>query len=65
LLKPMAQSRTVEGQIELLRTQAFSAEFWSLVEKSIAAQISSLLKRVDVVSARLFQMDGQPLGGKE
>jgi cobalt-precorrin-5B (C1)-methyltransferase len=65
LAKSMAQSRTVEGQIELLRTQAFSAEFWSLVEKSIAAQISSLLKRVDVVSVRLFQMDGQPLGGKE
>jgi cobalt-precorrin-5B (C1)-methyltransferase len=65
LLKAMAQSRTVEGQIELLRAQTFSAEFWSLVEKSIAAQISSMLKRVDVVSVRLFQMDGQPLGGKE
>jgi cobalamin biosynthesis protein CbiD len=65
LLKQMAQSRTVEGQIELLRAQTFSAEFWSLVEKSIAAQISSMLKRVDVVSVRLFQMDGQPLGGRE
>jgi len=65
LLKIMTESRTVEGQIELLRAQAFSAEFWSLVEKSIAARIYSLLKRVDVVSVRLFQMDGQPLGGEE
>jgi cobalt-precorrin-5B (C1)-methyltransferase len=65
LLKLMAQSRTVEGQIELLRAQPFSAEFWSLVEKRIAAQIAAQLKRVDLVSVRLFQMDGQPLGGKE
>jgi cobalt-precorrin-5B (C1)-methyltransferase len=65
LLKTMAQSRTVEGQIELLRAEPFSAEFWSLVEKRIAAQIASLLMRVDVVSVRLFQMDGQPLGGQD
>jgi hypothetical protein len=61
----MAQSRTVEGQIELLRAEPCSASFWSLVEKRIATQISSLLKRVDVVSVRLFQMDGQSLGGEE
>jgi hypothetical protein len=61
----MTQSRTVEGQIDLLRAEAFSAEFWALVEKGIAAQISSLLKRVDVVSVRLFQVDGQPLGGED
>ena len=64
LLESMAQSRTVEGQIELLKAEAFSAEFWSLVEKRIAAQISSLLKHVEMVSVRLFQMDGKPLGGQ-
>ncbi len=62
LLESMNQSRTVEGQIELLRAESFSAEFWSLVESGIAAQISGLLRRVEVVSVRLFQMDGQPLG---
>jgi cobalt-precorrin-5B (C1)-methyltransferase len=60
----MAQSRTVEGQIELLKDEAFSVEFWSLVEKRVAAQIFCLLKRVEDVSVRLFQMDGNPLGGQ-
>jgi cobalt-precorrin-5B (C1)-methyltransferase len=62
LLESISQSRTVEGQIELLRDEAFSEEFWSQVEKRIAAQISCLLQRVDKVSVRLFQMDGKPLG---
>jgi cobalt-precorrin-5B (C1)-methyltransferase len=64
VLESMTQSRTVEGQIELLKAEAFSAEFWSMVEQSIGAQISDLLKRVELVSVRLFQMDGKPLGGK-
>jgi hypothetical protein len=59
----MAQSRTVEGQIELLKAEAFSPEFWTLVEQSIATQISSLLRHVELVSVRLFQMDGCGLGG--
>ena len=58
----MARSRTVEGQIEILRSEPFAAEFWSLVERSIATRISSLLPSVEVVSVRLFQMDGKPLG---
>src|SRR5271165_1097349 len=61
LLESMSQSRTVEGQIQLLKDEAFSAEFWSLVEKRIAAQISGLLRQVDTVAVRLFQMDGNPL----
>jgi cobalt-precorrin-5B (C1)-methyltransferase len=65
LLESMAQSRTVEGQIELLKAEAFSGEFWSLVQRRISAQISGLLTRVEVVSVRLFQMDGQPLGEEE
>ncbi len=64
LLESMAQSRTVEGQIELLKAEAFSREFWSLVERGIAAQISCLLEHVELVSVRLFQMDGNPLGGE-
>ena len=64
LMESMARSRTVEGQIEILKAEAFSAEFWSLVEKRIADQISSLLKRIEIVSVRLFQMDGKPLGGQ-
>jgi cobalt-precorrin-5B (C1)-methyltransferase len=58
----MARSRTVEGLIEILRPETFAAEFWSLVERSIASRISSLLPSVEVVSVRLFQMDGKPLG---
>ena len=65
LLESMAQSRTVEGQIELLKAEAFSGEFWSLVQRRISAQISGVLTRVEVVSVRLFQMDGQPLGEEE
>jgi cobalt-precorrin-5B (C1)-methyltransferase len=64
LIESMARSRTVEGQIEILRAEAFSAGFWSLVEKRIAEQIFSLLKHIEMVSVRLFQMDGQPLGGQ-
>ena len=64
LRESMVQSRTVEGQIELLRAEKFSREFWSLVEQSIAAQISGLLRHVQLVSVRLFQMDGKPLGGQ-
>jgi len=62
LRESMARSRTVEGQIEILRSEPFAAEFWSLVERSIATRISSLLPSVEVVSVRLFQMDGKPLG---
>ena len=58
----MSRSRTVEGQIEILRSEPFAAEFWSLVERSIATRISSLLPSVEVVSVRLFQLDGKPLG---
>jgi cobalt-precorrin-5B (C1)-methyltransferase len=64
LLESMTHSRTVEGQIELLQAEAFSAEFWSLVEKRIAAQIAYLLKHVESVAVRLFRMDGKPLGGQ-
>jgi cobalt-precorrin-5B (C1)-methyltransferase len=64
LMESMARSRTVEGQIEILKAEAFSVEFWSLVEKRIADQISSLLKHVEIVSVRLFQMDGKALGGQ-
>jgi len=64
LLESMRQSRTVEGQIELLKAEAFSAEFWSLVEQRIAAQISYLLRRVELVSVRLFQMDGKELSNQ-
>jgi cobalt-precorrin-5B (C1)-methyltransferase len=64
LMESMARSRTVEGQIEILKAEAYSAEFWSLVEKRIADQISSLLKHIEIVSVRLFQMDGKPLGGQ-
>ena len=62
LRESLARSRTVEGQIELLRSEPFAAEFWSLVERTIATRISSLLPSVEVVSVRLFQMDGKPLG---
>ena len=62
LRESMARSRTVEGQIEILRSEPFAAEFWSLVERSIAMRISGLLPSVAVVSVRLFQMDGKPLG---
>lgn len=62
LRESMARSRTVEGQIEILRSEPFAAEFWSLVERSIATRISSLLPSVEVVAVRLFQMDGKPLG---
>jgi cobalt-precorrin-5B (C1)-methyltransferase len=64
LRESMAQSRAVEGQIELLKAEAFSPEFWTLVEQSIAAQISGLLRHVELVSVRLFQMDGNSLGGQ-
>jgi len=64
LLESMAQSRTVEGQIELLKSEAFKQEFWCLVEQRIAFQISCLLRHVETVSVRLFQMDGKPLGGQ-
>jgi cobalt-precorrin-5B (C1)-methyltransferase len=62
LRESLARSRTVEGQIDILRPEPFAAEFWSLVERSIATRISSLLPSVEVVSVRLFQMDGKPLG---
>jgi cobalt-precorrin-5B (C1)-methyltransferase len=62
LRESMSRSRTVEGQIEILRSEPFAAEFWSLVERSIATRISSLLPSVEVVSVRLFQLDGKPLG---
>jgi len=62
LRESMARSRTVEGQIEILRSEPFAAEFWSLVERSIAMRISGLLPSVAVVSVRLFQMDGKSLG---
>ena len=64
LMESMARSRTVEGQIEILKPETFSAEFWSLVEKRIADQIYSLLKHIEIVSVRLFQMDGNSLGGQ-
>jgi cobalt-precorrin-5B (C1)-methyltransferase len=62
LRESMARSRTVESLIEILRQEPFAAEFWSLVERSIATRISSLLPNVEIVSVRLFQMDGKPLG---
>lgn len=62
LRESMARSRTVESVIEILRPEPFAAQFWSLVERSIASRISSLLPSVEVVSVRLFQMDGKPLG---
>jgi cobalt-precorrin-5B (C1)-methyltransferase len=64
LRKAMAQSTTVEGQIELLRCETFSQRFWALVEQRIAVRIANLLRHVDLVSVRLFQMDGIPLGGE-
>jgi cobalt-precorrin-5B (C1)-methyltransferase len=64
LRESMAQSRTVEGQIELLKAEAFSSEFWALVEQRIAAQICCRLRHVEQVSVRLFQMDGCGLGGQ-
>jgi cobalt-precorrin-5B (C1)-methyltransferase len=65
LRESMAQSRTVEGQIELLKAETFSPEFWTLVEQRIAAQISGLLRHVELVSVRLFQMDGKPLSNPQ
>ncbi len=64
LLESMAQSRTVEGQIELLKSEVFKQDFWCLVEQRIAFQISCMLRHVETVSVRLFQMDGKPLGGQ-
>ena len=64
LRKAMAQSTTVEGQIEVLRCQAVARRFWSLVEQRIAIRIANRLRHVDVVAVRLFQMDGNPLGEK-
>jgi cobalt-precorrin-5B (C1)-methyltransferase len=60
----IAQSTTVEGQIELLRRESTAQQFWSQVEQRIAIQVSNRLKHVDVVAVRLFQMDGTPLGGQ-
>jgi cobalt-precorrin-5B (C1)-methyltransferase len=60
----MAQSTTVEGQIELLRRESMAQRFWSQVEQRIATRVSNRLKHVDVVAVRLFQMDGTPLGGQ-
>jgi cobalt-precorrin-5B (C1)-methyltransferase len=60
----IAQSTTVEGQIELLRRESTAQQFWSQVEQRIAIQASKRLKHVDVVAVRLFQMDGTPLGGQ-
>lgn len=64
LRKAMAQSTTVEGQIEVLRREAVARRFWSLVEQRIAIRIANRLQHVDVVAVRLFQMDGNPLGEK-
>jgi cobalt-precorrin-5B (C1)-methyltransferase len=60
----MAQSTTVEGQIELLRRESIAQQFWSQLEQRIAIRVSNRLKHVDVVAVRLFQMDGTPLGGQ-
>jgi cobalt-precorrin-5B (C1)-methyltransferase len=64
LRRALAQSTTVEGQIELLRRESTAQRFWSQVEQRIAMRVSNRLKHVDVVAVRLFQMDGTPLGGQ-
>jgi cobalt-precorrin-5B (C1)-methyltransferase len=64
LRNAMAQSTTVEGQIEVLRCELVGQQFWSLVEQRIAMQIANRLKHVDVVAVRLFRMDGNRLGGQ-
>ncbi len=62
LLAQFRTSTTVEGIIELLKLEPNAAEFWSEVERRIAAIVLKRLARVRRVAVRLFQMDGTVLG---
>jgi len=62
-LRGIEQSRTVQGVIDLLVTEPTATEFWSMIEHRISKLISDRLTRVEQVSVRLFQMDGNALGG--
>jgi cobalt-precorrin-5B (C1)-methyltransferase len=62
ILRSLGESRTVEGIIELLKTEPTSPQFWSIVEQEIGKLVSARLNRVEQVVVRLFQMDGNALG---
>lgn len=62
ILESIAQSRTVQGVIDLLEGQPSAAQFWSMVEQRIGALVSARLARVEQVIVKLFQMDGNALG---
>jgi cobalt-precorrin-5B (C1)-methyltransferase len=63
ILRRLEESKTVEGIVELLRTEHCAPEFWSALENKIGVAVSRRLQRVGQVTVRLFQMDGKALGG--
>lgn len=61
-LQAIEKTNTVEGIIQLLTGTDLAPRFWQLIEKKIAAAVTTKLTRVTEVRVKLFQMDGTPLG---
>jgi cobalt-precorrin-5B (C1)-methyltransferase len=61
-VKALEGANTVEAVVESLREHPSAHEFWSTVEKRIAAVVHARLTRVERVEARLFGLHGMALG---
>jgi cobalt-precorrin-5B (C1)-methyltransferase len=62
ILKKAVGANSIEAAIEIFGPDKNSAKLWNAVQEEIGNKISEKIKRVDSISVRLFQMNGEPLG---
>ena len=63
LVAAIESANTVEAAIELVRNETGAAAFWRVIEARIAALAQVRVPRVKRLQVRLFDLDGNLLGG--